>query len=295
MTKPKQATQPPQRLPDPFLEGANLDLSGFPQLSESLASDTSDPFLQGDDVYLVAENRHSLKAGVLALADTHDAEVQSQLKRLGIEDPTAPKHFFLASGEQATAHLGPDNVWRVTHYREDDTQQTVKFPTARTREQAQTQAARHFARDTVRIKPLSPSDELYVIRLCHLRRIQDAISNYLFSRCGALDFDPVDDPRYTPVSNECVWFVFEHSTANFTEDARIFMQNFLANRKILNLDLLKAAFDAYETEHARAGLSLLPRQPEPTPEQIDLDSLSDEQISNLRESALREYSRQGRR
>jgi hypothetical protein len=300
MTKPKQAaTQPRQpRFADPFLENANVDLRGFPQFSESLATDTSDPFLQGDDVHLVEENRHSLKAGILALANYSDAEVAQHLKAANITDPTSPKTFYLANGDKATVYLGNDSVFRVTHFRENGTQQTVQFPDSKTQESAMFQAAKYFARDTVSIRALSKEEELYVIRLCHLRKIQDAISNYLFFRCGALDFDPVDDPRYTPVSNDCVWFVFEHLTPQFNEDTRVFMENFLANRKILNLDLLKAAFDAWETEHARAGLSLLPRS-NPTetqgPEQIDLDSLSDEEISNLRESALREYARQSRR
>jgi len=297
MTKPKQATQPPQpRFSDPFLTAdVNIDLSGFPQLSESLASDTSDPFLQGDDVHLVEENRHSLKAGILALSNSRDAEISQHLRAANIEDPTMPKTFYL-NGDKATVYLGNDGTWRVTRY-QDGKQASVQFPDAKNREEAQTQAAKYFARDTVKIRALSKEEELYVIRLCQLKQIQDAISNYLYFRCGELDRPVIDDPRYTPVSNDCVWFVFEHSTPEFNEDSRVFMENFLANRKILNLDLLKAAFDAYQTEHARTGLSLLPR-PNPietqAPEQIDLDSLADDEIEKLTAETLRAHAK-GRR
>lgn len=269
-------------------------MSGFPQYENVLQGDSSDPFL-GEDTYLVAENKNSLKQGILALANTtRDAEVTGALQRAGVEDLTNSKSFFLASGEKATVYL-KGGIWRVTRYSEDGSQETVKT-TAETREAAQLQAAKYFAKKTVTIRPLTPEEELYIIRLCHLGRIEDALHNYLFYRCGEVDHDPVDDPRYVEVSNDCVWLLFEHSTPSFDENARAWMEQRLANRKVLNLQLLRVAFREYEIERAKADrVSLLPRtQPAPEPE-INIEDLSDAEIAELKEKTLLEFSRQRQR
>jgi hypothetical protein len=74
------------------------------------------------------------------------------------------------------------------------------------------------------------------------------------------------------------------------------MESFLANRKILNLEQLRAAWEAWKMQQARSGMSLLPRQQSiPEPKEIDLESLSDEAISELKEKTIREYARQQRR
>jgi hypothetical protein len=292
MANPKQKIN----LSDPFLgSDVNLDLSSYPQISNAVAGDSSDPFL-GDDVHLVAENKNRLRDAVLRLANSRDGEVAEYLKQANIEDPTAAKTFYLRNGDRATVHLGADNVWRVARHNEEGTQNTIRLPDAKTREEAQTQAAQHFAQNEVRIRQLNAEEELYVIRLCQLGKLEDAISNYLYFRCGETAGAVAEDPRYLEVSNTCVWFVFEHSTPAFSEDARAFMQQRLANRKVLNYQILAASFREYEMEHARAGLSLLPqRHTEPEPVEIDLESLSDDEIASLKNQTMYEFARQLRR
>ena len=148
----------------------------------------------------------------------------------------------------------------------------------------------------MKIRQLTESEKLYVIRLCHLGRIDDAVSNYLLFRCGALDFDPVDRPEYVQVSNDCVWLVFENSVPTFTESAREYMQQYLANRPVLNLQLLRAAFSSYELERAKADrFSLSPKPADTAPEEIDIESLSDAEIEQLKEASMLEYARQRQR
>jgi hypothetical protein len=293
----KAVQQKLDSLPDPFLTGddVHLDLSGFPQLDSRLLSDTSDPFLTGDDVHLVEEHRNTLRQGLLKLANSRDGEIAQHLRAAGIEDATASKSFFISSGEKATAYL-KDGIWCVTCFHEDGTQETVKT-TAETREAAQTQAAQYFARKTPATRPLTESEELYVTRLAQLGKIEDALMNYVFCRIGEQDRPIFDDPRFTSICNEAVWVVFIAANPRYTEAARPFMEDFLSGRDILNIPLLKAAFEAYETEHARAGLSLLPRNQvtEPTPEEINLEDLSDADIAQLKDSVTREYARQRQR
>jgi hypothetical protein len=297
MSKPKQAAQP--RFEDPFLTpDTNLDLSGCPSFRELSSEDeTSDPFLGGDWAKLTAENRDSLKTGVIALANLRDPEIRSHLKGLGIEDPTESRDFFLASGEQAKAYLGDDGVWRVTIFFENGTQKTYKFENAASRESAQIMAARHVARTVVNVKKLSKSQELDVIRMCQVGKIQDAIVNFLFFSLGEIDTDPLNDPRYLPVCNQAVWFCFIHSTPDYTPDAKPFMEKFLAGREALTVHLLQIAFKRFQEDQKR--ITLLPRNGEQDTQiqnsEIDLESLSDEEISRLREDSLRAYAKQGRR
>jgi hypothetical protein len=292
MTVPKNAVKKAS-IPDPFADGANLDLRGFPQLDDRLLTDSSDPFLLGDDVHLVAENRHSLKAGILALANSRDAETAQHLRAAGVEDATANKEFYLNGGRAVVFLKG--GVWRVTRYSETGESETITT-TAETREEAQLQAAKYFAKKTVTIRPLTASQQLDIIRMCQRGNLGDALVNFLYFAIGETDQDFITDPRYIGVANEASWFCFIHSTPEYTEDARPFMENFLSGREALNIPLLQTAFKAYQTEHARAGLSLLPRQPvEPTPEEIDIESLSDTEIAQLKEASMLAYARDRQR
>lgn len=227
-----------------------------------------------------------------------DSELKSQLKASGVEDLTEPEDFFLVSGEAAKAYLGSDNFWRVTIYFEDGTQKTFKFENATSRQSAQMMEVKLVAQNTVHIRDLAQAESLYVIRLCHKGNIADALANYVFFRCGEIDHDPTDDPHYLPVLNSAAWFCFEHLTPAFSEAARGFMQQYLANRKVINLPILTAAFKAYEIEQARSNRSLLPRSFQPdaqSSDEIDLESLSDEEIQQLKAASLLEHARQNRR
>jgi hypothetical protein len=281
-------------IPDPFLEGANVDMSGFPAYQDVLTSqsDASDPFL-GEDTYLCLEDKSSLKAGVLALANSRDPETAQHLRAAGIEDVTANKEFYL-NGDKAVVFL-KGGVWRVTRYSETGESETITT-TAETREEAQLQAAKYFSRKEVHIRELTASQKLDIIRMLQRGHLSDAIVNYLYFAIGESEEDFITDPRYIGVTNEASWFCFIHSTPEYTEDARPFMENFLSGREALNIPLLQTAFKAYQTEHARAGLSLLPRQPVsgPTPEEINggIEELSDTEIAQLKEASMLEYARQ---
>ena len=74
------------------------------------------------------------------------------------------------------------------------------------------------------------------------------------------------------------------------------MQLYLANRPVLNLQLLRAAFSSYELERAKADrFSLSPKPADTAPEEIDIESLSDAEIEQLKEASMLEYARQRQR
>ena len=65
-----------------------------------------------------------MKEGILALANGRDAEVIAKLKQANVEDPVAPKTFYI-EGERCVVWRD-GAVWCVTQYR-DGTENTVQF------------------------------------------------------------------------------------------------------------------------------------------------------------------------
>jgi hypothetical protein len=279
------------KVEDPFAVGANLDLSGFPQYQGALASDSTDAFL-GEDTYLVAENKNSLKQGILSLVNSQDVEASQHLRAAGVEDATANKTFFLASGEKAIVYL-KGGIWKVTCFHEDGTQETITT-TAETREQAQTQVARFFSKKTLTSRKLTEGELLYVTRLVQTGKLEDALVNHVYFAIGEQAENFYDDPRVTPFCNAACWFCFEQMEPNFTEEARAYMERYLANKPVVTIPLLRSAFESFEIEKARADRPvLLPREPAPEPE-IDIEDLSDAEIAELKTRSLQEYARQRR-
>ena len=97
-------------------------------------------------------------------------------------------------------------------------------------------------------------------------------------------FDGVDvssDPRYQQLCTEAAWFVFENSNQQFSpndKEAVRFIESHIGNR-VVTVHLLNTAFKLYKEQNYR----LLPQSHEEHAEvpstPLDLDSLSDTEIS----------------
>jgi hypothetical protein len=282
------------RFADPFLgSDVNLDLSGFPQLSEQPTEDQS----YVDDRFggLVSESRATLKSELLDMvnrAGRRDSEISTNLKNAGLVDPDEPRTFYTPNCDRAVIQRDRLGAWSVTFF-EGGRRKTVKVDGKLDRETAQFQGLKAYEANTVRIKDLSKEDEIALIRMILAGNLQSAAETYLHLRLG--ECNPTD-PRFVEITNECAFFCFFHSTPAYSDDAKPFMTNFLRGREVISLPLLREAFSQYTKNQGR----LMPFRSEPqaTPaeaDQINFDDLSDEEIETLRTQTMIEQAKAARR
>jgi hypothetical protein len=289
---------------DLFIEEGfgQVDTRGMSIGMENLALiDLRDPFAV-DDKFAPLDNHSkgfgslALRRGIEELAE-HDVEVQQVLREHGVVDEQRPRSFKTPGwkGEMRFDR----GAWHFSVQSEEGEQKRFKIAVT-DHDAAQIQAARYLGKNRVQIRALSKDEELYVARLAGMGKRSDAIMNYL--AFAAPDFRGTDistDPKYAEVCNACAWFVFLHSTPQFQDSAetREFMTAYVGSRPV-TVELLQFAFEAYRENEKRSERGLLFEQienhentsdSEPTYE--NLDALSDEEISRLRQQTLRERAK----
>lgn len=284
---------------DLFLEEnfGQVDLSGFPHLQKHVADNADLP----DDRFggLVQESRVSLRKAIPEMAG-HDAEMQAELRKRGVEDEPAPHKFYLSTGDEAIVFLGKDNVWRVTVFFEGR-QQTIKCASAKSRDDAMTGANRWLnCKRGPTFHELTEEQKLTVSRMCTQGQLESALMTYLLYKCGEVGYDFSTDPRYLPATNEAAFFIFKHSTPDFvdSETVQAYLENYIGDRPV-TLPLLRAGFAAYKQEQKKVERGLVlgqiedrENQAESGPTYEELDELSTEEISRLREQTMRLRAKQ---
>jgi hypothetical protein len=307
MTKPQNAVEQIKNdAEDLFLgDDVNLDTRGLPIGAADLALvDLRDPFVP-DEKFAPIDDRSrgygsvALKRGIEALAE-HDAETQQVLREHGVEDEHRPRQFNTPgwSGEMRFER----GAWHFRVESEDGEQKQFKISVVDS-ETAQSQAARYLNKNSVRVRALAKDQELYVIRLAQMGKLEDAVNNYM--AYSVPDYDGRNggiitvDPRYQKLCSDCSWFIFKHSTPSFLDspEVREFMTRFVGDRPT-NVELLRFAFSAWNEAQKKEERGLILSQIEtPQNEEItyeQLDQLSTEEISRLREQTLRDRAKKVR-
>jgi hypothetical protein len=303
-TKTQKIQHIKQQAEDLFLEEGfgQMDTRGLPiSMNELALLDLRDPFAP-DEKFAPLNNQSkgfgslALRRGIEELAE-RDPEVQRVLREHGVEDLQRPRSFNTPGwkGEMRFDR----NAWHFTVKSEEGEQKRFKIAVTDP-ETAQIQAARYLDRNRVNIRALSKEEELYVARLAGMGKREDAVMNFL--AYSVPDFHGTDistDPKYAEVCNQCAWFVFLHGTPQFQDsnEAREFMTAYIGSRPV-TVELLQYAFAAYQEHQKKQERGLIfdqienhenTSESEPTYE--NLDALSDEEISRLRQQTLRERAK----
>jgi hypothetical protein len=121
------------------------------------------------------------------------------------------------------------------------------------------------------------------------RLSQDACDEVAFMLSEPSEF--TIDPAIRPILEEAVWFGFENSRHDYspTPERRTFLRHYVAGR-FLTLELLNAAWKAcqeFERDALRSGILGQVQPAGDQAQQVDLDSLSDEEVNNLYHRTLR--------
>lgn len=145
---------------------------------------------------------------------------------------------------------------------------------------------------------LSDSERLHVMRLAQGGYVEKAIDQYIQY---ALDddspsIDVLNDPDYRGALDTAVMFVFETATLDYSpsEERRAFLLRYAAGRP-LTFNLLTQAWQTLRQREAsyerQETLDRFQRPEAQPPSERELNDLSDEEVSRLYRSSLREYVR----
>ncbi|HXX18701.1 MAG TPA: hypothetical protein VEJ46_04815 [Candidatus Acidoferrum sp.] len=232
-------------------------------------------------------------------ANGRDAEVKRILEKEGIENPSEPNTVIL-----------PGDVEGRVFYKDGSWQCVVQADGARrtfvgdSYDIAVVSAARAFSKHRASdIRDLTEAEKLEVIRYSQLGMTQEAIGRYVYFAINKREIDSafeiLDDPRYRPLCDAAVWFVWTHAKNDYapTPEREEFIKRFVAERP-LTLALLDSAWTACQSAERDAAGSLKafipPNEPEPTQHEIarGLEDLPDDEVRSLLGQTLRAYSRE---
>jgi hypothetical protein len=142
----------------------------------------------------------------------------------------------------------------------------------------------------VALQAASGDVEGAVARYLQLRLPETTSQMWMYSTSLQEALDTIAAPEYKRLVEEAVWFCWGHGRANYspTHQRRQFIQEYVANRipTAHLLDEAWAACQAAEKDSLRSALFGQVADPD-SEQQPDLDSLSDQQIDSLFNSALR--------
>lgn len=232
-------------------------------------------------------------------ANSRDAEVRRILEKEGIENPSNPKTVILPGGVEGRVFC-KDGSWHCIVQTNGARRTFVGDSYDSTVVSAARALGKHRASD---IRDLTEAEKLEIIRYSQLGLTQDAIGRYVYFAIGKREIDSafeiLDDPRYRPLCDEAVWFVWSHAKNDFapTPEREEFIKRFVAERP-LTVALLDAAWKACQSAERDAAGSLKahipPDEPEPNQHEIarGLEDLGDEEVRNLLGQTLRVYSRE---
>jgi hypothetical protein len=155
-------------------------------------------------------------------------------------------------------------------------------------------------------RELSPEQLQYVKLLCSRGDIPGALVNFCQYALGEQeakdifythDHDPyrfLQNPAYQELFSSAVWFVFKQVQLDYVETAerKRFLEKYSSGRW-LTVELLKQAWQlCKKSEEGSAKDRLLfgSRDEETGSEEFDFDSLTDEQIANLKSRTLQKHA-----
>jgi hypothetical protein len=286
---------------DPFADGANLDLSGFPDYSE-LPAPKDDPFapriadFSSDQLkHFAADPGRDVIEELAVRTNNPELLAQVQDEREGIE---AEK--FVANNPQY--YQSDENAEALRDYLDEKklafTEENLTLAFKALSESGALEVPAGGTRE------LTEEQHLVLCRMCNAGRLEDALMNYLrFRIVGAVRKDPSTDPRYQDVCRDAAYFIFENSTPDFvpTKAAREFFESFISGR-VVTLPILRAAHDAWRKLEAKSERGLLleswqrPENKPADPQTIaeSFDELSDEEIQRSLQASYKEHFKQVR-
>jgi hypothetical protein len=145
---------------------------------------------------------------------------------------------------------------------------------------------------SIALQAASGDVEGAVARYLQLRLPQAASELWMYSTSLQEALDTIAAPEYKKLVEEAVWFCWGHGRANYspTRERRRFIQEYIAGRipTARLLDEAWATCQAAEKDSLRSALFGQVTSPQAEVEQQpDLDSLTDQQIDNLYQGALK--------
>lgn len=301
MATKQQIQQVKQNAEDSFLDEnfGQLDTRGFSIGLDKLAVQYMGDAFAPDEKFAPLDETgrgHGFLKKAISEAAENDVEMQKILREHGVEDEQKPRSFNTPG---YTGEMWFDRgAW---HFRvESDDGEKKQFTiSVADRETAAMQAARYLNKNRVSIRALSKDEELYVVRLAQMGKLEDAVNNYIaysvpdYGRNGGII---TADPRYQNVCAACAWFVFKHSTPQFQDgpEVREFMTQYVGDRPT-NVEILRFAFAAWNEQQKKEErgllLSQIDNEPPATVKAQDLNDLPDEEIDSLFHDVTRDSLR----
>jgi hypothetical protein len=283
---------------------AQLDLSSFPDLNHPAQEE------------FVSEDKHGLNRVVVsgsnqlkALAENPDREALEQIaketndpglvERLQEDREVAEAKAFMSA--TPSYYRTDENYDAIREYLEERDLPFVRENIATAHKalscagtlQAHPDIPRPLTERDSRAIALQASSgdvEGAVRRFLELRLPETASEMWMYSTSLQEALDGIAAPEYKRLVEEAVWFCWGHGRASYspTRARRQFIQEYVAGR-IPTARLLDEAWSACQAAEKDALRSTLfgQAQPSQTERQPDLDSLTDQQIDNLYNSALR--------
>jgi hypothetical protein len=234
----------------------------------------------------------SLRNRLTELVNAGDKEVSRVLAEAGIESERGGKMSF-RRGDGSTVVI--DLVQRGAEWFAhvpDERSGEWRTITTNSKEALMSVVMKFLNRGPA-IRPLRRQEEIAIRHLCVAGRLAEAAERYAQARCGQhISSEVIDDPAYQQMFAECVWFIFIHSTPQYsdTREARAFITRHVGSRSP-SLPLLREAYRQY----LQSG-SAEPNERNETPEQRgpspdDLEKLSDQAVQELLHGVISKTAR----
>lgn len=271
---------------------APIDTRGLPLNAQALkraAADTSDPRFGGlttdSSVGAKALKEFLRNLDETAVRETRDPRLIEQFER---DHSTTVVHV----GDYEVAVRRQGGSW-VGEVEVDGEPRIFK---ATERDDLLSLLARKLGRRQSDVRELTEGEELEIIRYAQSGMTQEAIGRYLYYATNKREietpFELLDDPKFRPVCDRAVAFVWTHARQDYspTPEREDFIHTFVAGRPC-TLGLLDAAWRACK-KHEHGVSTEESSGAEGAPE-IVLDDMADSEIDGLYRAAMREHARRG--
>jgi hypothetical protein len=292
----KQTTKARKIAEQQFL-GENLgqiDRRGLPLNAEALrraAADKSDPFAPDPRFAGLTESDAVAARSLKAFLDNlpQDAVRETGNPHLIEEFERDHSTTIVHVDDHEVAVRRQGNTW-VGEVEIDGEPRIFK---AAVRDDLLSQLARKLGHRQSEVRELTETEELEVVRYAQCGMTQEAIGRYLYYATNKREietpFELLDDPKFRPVCDRAVAFVWTHARQDYspTPEREEFIHNFTAGRPY-TLGLLDAAWRACK-EHERGAASKDNSDAEVAPE-MTLNDMADSEIDGLYRAAMREHA-----
>jgi hypothetical protein len=283
---------------DPFADGVNLDLSGFPDYA-ALETPKEDPFAPRLNTYANALKDFASNPSDEVLQElasrTGDQNIVAEVKD---RQELAEAEIFLA--KNPTYYRTDENFDRLNEYLAEK-----KLPFVASNLTAAFKALTKSGElETApgQIRELSDTEHLMLSRKITSGDLEGALWDYLKFRAGNFTHDITLDPHYRKLTESACWYLFENGTVEYipTRETRKFMNEFIAGR-LVTLPLLRAAHAAWQKQESRAQKGLYAYAPETPAAPADaqtisksFEDMSDDQLDRAVKASYREHFKQVR-